>query len=135
MSKWPYNTARWKRLRRAKLSRQPLCEHCQLIEETTTARVVDHLVAISNGGSPFPSLDELQSLCQICHNRKTGSDKIGQDHVVKGYDLEGNPIDQSHEWYGGAENHEKHGDRRPIAPSNADLVLDKSDIQDTTLWV
>ena len=67
-----YN-ARWRRLRRMVLARQPLCadpfdlhrEH----GETVAATEVDHIVAKDRGGDD--SMDNLQGLCKSCHSRKT----------------------------------------------------------------
>ena len=35
------------------------------------AAVVDHVLAIRAGGAPYPALDQLRSMCELCHNRKT----------------------------------------------------------------
>ena len=48
MADWPYNSAAWKRLRRAKLSRDPLCEYCPP-GTLTGATQVDHRKAIKEG--------------------------------------------------------------------------------------
>ena len=71
MANWPYNTAAWQRLRKAKLSRDPLCEDCQAMGRITPANHVDHCHAISDGGDAFPPLDELSSKCGPCHSAKT----------------------------------------------------------------
>lgn len=134
MSRWPYYTARWRKLRETKLLRKPVCEHCELVGNFVWATVVDHITPISQGGKPFPALSGLQSLCQTCHNRKTGSDKSGQDHTVRGYDLDGNPIDPSHAWHGGPDNHGKQDGRRPMPPTNEYLVSNSDDDEDV-LWV
>jgi len=134
MNKWPYNTSRWRKLRRLKLSVSPLCEHCKFRGRAVFAKLVDHIKPISQGGEPFPSLDRLQSLCQTCHNHKTGSEKAGRTHRVQGYDIEGNPIDPSHDWHGGPNNHEKALFGKPTPKKNAYLVLD-SESGETEKWV
>lgn len=68
MTAWPYGTTQWRGLRAAKLSVQPLCEACLRREVVEPATVVDHIIAISKGGDPFPPLDGLMS-------------KIGRAHV------------------------------------------------------
>lgn len=97
MSKWPYNTATWQRLRAAKLSEQPLCEACLRREVVEPAVAVDHVVAINAGGDPFPPLDGLMSLCEACHNSKTNAkdhpSASGFRRALKGVDTDGNPID------------------------------------------
>jgi 5-methylcytosine-specific restriction endonuclease McrA len=104
MSKWPYCTAQWQRLRAAALSAQPLCEHCLRLEIIEPATVVDHVKSIASGGDPFPPLDGLASLCVSCHNHKTNAiDATGRatgassgfKRAVRGYDLDGNPIDST----------------------------------------
>ncbi|WP_081377063.1 HNH endonuclease signature motif containing protein [Rhizobium etli] len=97
MAKWPYSTAAWQRLRAAKLSIQPLCEVCIRREVVEPATVVDHVVAINAGGDPFPPLDGLMSMCTECHNIKTNAkdhpNATGFRRALKGYDVDGNPID------------------------------------------
>lgn len=136
MSKFPYNTSRWRKLRHAKLLHAPTCEHCAAMGRVVMGKVVDHVKAIRNGGLPFPSLDGLQTLCQTCHNRKTQSDLSDTQHVVQGYDLEGNPIDQTHEWHnGGASNHEEQGGYKPMPPTNVYLVSENDNEDGGDLWV
>lgn len=104
MAKWPYNTETWRRLRKAKLARDPLCHGCMLRGCMVTARAVDHVRAISDGGDPFPDLDGLMSLCERCHNEKTNAldrhDRRGSGRRFKGFDAQGNPIDPGDEWHG-----------------------------------
>src|SRR3546814_3640389 len=56
MSKWPYSTARWKRLRAAHLALEPACRGCKRMGRLTLANTVDHVVAISEGGMPSPAM-------------------------------------------------------------------------------
>ena len=61
-----YNTARWQRLRRMVLNRDPICvaDGC-----TQPATDVDHIKPRSRGGRD--ALYNLQGLCHRCHSRKT----------------------------------------------------------------
>ncbi len=59
-----YKSERWKRLRKWKLWQDPLCEVCG-----GPAQVVDHIRPIKEGGDPM-TVENLQSLCVRCHNRK-----------------------------------------------------------------
>ena len=94
MAEWPYSTANWQRLRRRKLSADPLCYPCQLRGRIVAADTIDHVKAIADGGHPFPDLDGLMSMCARCHNEKTRA----QDHPTskasgrrfKGFDGSGN---------------------------------------------
>lgn len=101
MADWPYNTAIWQRLRRSKLSSQPLCEACSLRGAVRAANAVDHIKPISAGGDPFPPLEGLMALCVPCHSEKTaGVDRTGAKGVrFKGAGLAGMPIDPSHPFY------------------------------------
>ncbi len=107
MADWPYSTARWQKLRRAKLRANPLCEVCEAAGKIVLAHAVDHVVAIRNGGDPFPMLEGLRSLCQAHHNEKTATDLAGGEHVFKGCDADGNPIDPAHPFNGGGNHHGK----------------------------
>jgi 5-methylcytosine-specific restriction protein A len=96
-----YATRQWKRLRRLKLQVTPLCEACEAIGRLTVATVVDHVVAVTAGGEPFPPLDGLMSLCVSCHNSKTSRVEVhGQQPLIKGCGTDGLPVDKSHPFYG-----------------------------------
>ena len=94
MSRWPYNTSRWKSLRLRKLQAEPLCQFCTMRDVVEAATVVDHHHSIATAVPAFPPLDGLNSLCEPCHNFKTASHDTG-DHrgrVAKGCDTYGNPL-------------------------------------------
>ena len=64
-----YSSRRWRKLRSEKLDSMPLCELCQADGFTVSATIVHHKVHIRQGGPAFPDdLDQLQSLCQPCHD-------------------------------------------------------------------
>jgi 5-methylcytosine-specific restriction endonuclease McrA len=99
MAKWPYSTARWQRLRKAKLMEKPCCELCMDDGFVVPATVVDHLVAISKGGDPYPALHGLLSLCVRCHNTKTTViEQLGRAYFYRGCDINGMPLDPEHPW-------------------------------------
>jgi hypothetical protein len=102
MAKWPYNTPEWNRLREQKLKHSPVCEHCDRRGKLVTANTIDHVVAISKGGPPFPGLDGLMSLCATCHNQKTAAvDKPGSSGLsLKGCGPDGLPLDPAHHAWG-----------------------------------
>ena len=108
MAKWPYNTARWQKVRSLKLAEQPLCQDCKELGELTIANTVDHVHPISDGGPAFPGLDGLRSLCPPCHSRKTArgveAGAVKTTKPMKGCDVKGNPLDQSHPWAEGSRN-------------------------------
>ena len=48
-----------------------MCELCQCQGLTVAAVLVHHRKPIRDGGEPFPDdLDQLQSLCQACHQEQ-----------------------------------------------------------------
>lgn len=60
-----YSTKRWRLLRRAILTAEPLCRDCGAI-----ATDVDHIVPMEEGGEAWAPAN-LQPLCSTCHGRKT----------------------------------------------------------------
>lgn len=102
MAAWPYSTAKWQKLRLAKLRSSPLCEDCRSFGRVRPASVVDHVVPIKHGGAPFPALDGLRSLCWRCHSEKTSRGvEAGAVKTLKprrGCDANGRPLDSSHPW-------------------------------------
>ena len=65
-----YNTT-WRRLRRLKLRRDPLCEICLARGLVVAAEEVDHIFPVKD----YPELrlvySNLQSACTPCHSKKT----------------------------------------------------------------
>ena len=60
MANWPYNTARWDRLRRRVLREEPLCGYCRDMGQVKASEVVDHIVPVKQGITPA----RLSGLCQ-----------------------------------------------------------------------
>lgn len=76
--------ARWQRLRKVILKRDPLCVRCRAEGKTVPTREIDHIIPIrvfdaglvpkdANGGKN--SRNNLQGLCGKCHREKTRADK------------------------------------------------------------
>src|SRR5215510_12724232 len=61
-----YKTARWQRLRRLQLMREPLCRFCLERGFVTAANVVDHVTPHKGNWTAFVT-GKLQSLCEQCH--------------------------------------------------------------------
>ena len=74
-----YKTAKWVNLRNLKINRSPLCEECQRMGITTLATTVDHIVPWRGNMDLFFDIDNLQSLCTSCHNRKTAKEKHSEE--------------------------------------------------------
>ena len=80
-----YSGARWQRLARTVMQRDPLCTRCKL----SVSELVDHIVpagvaiaqAEANGKWPFDKwagfylITNLHGLCRSCHHAKTIEDK------------------------------------------------------------
>lgn len=66
-----YNTTRWKNLRVEVLKRdRGLCVRCFANNRIEKGTVCDHIIEISDGGAIW-DINNLQLLCQSCHNKKT----------------------------------------------------------------
>ncbi|WP_199556241.1 HNH endonuclease [Sandaracinobacteroides hominis] len=102
-----YSTARWRRLRRAKLVEFPLCQDCEAAGRLKPAEAVDHVIPVRLGGEAFPALSGLRSLCNRCHSRKTArgpeAGAVWTDKPIKGCDASGRPTDPEHPWNGGGQ--------------------------------
>jgi 5-methylcytosine-specific restriction protein A len=59
---------RWRKLRLMYLRAHPLCETCG-----DPAIIADHIIPKAAGGED--SWENLQALCQTCHNRKIAQEK------------------------------------------------------------
>lgn len=67
------------------------------------AKVVDHVMAISAGGDPFPPLSGLMSMCEPCHSWKTNhEDRPDRKHKLgsayKGSAVDGGSLDPFDDW-------------------------------------
>ena len=62
---WKYE---WRKLRNTFIKNNPLCNHCGRLAE-----MVDHIHPVRLGGG-FTDIDNLQSLCNRCHAKKSGAE-------------------------------------------------------------
>ncbi len=91
-----YRTARWQRVRRAQLSREPLCRLHRQLGMVVVATVADHVLPHRGDETLFWDETNLQSLCADCHSRhKQAQECTGS---LAGCDASGQPIDPSHHW-------------------------------------
>lgn len=71
-----YNTSRWKKLRIAKLMKDPLCEMCLKKGITTAAIDVHHIISFLSTDDPIKRVelafdyDNLMSICKQCHQKE-----------------------------------------------------------------
>jgi len=69
-----YHTTAWRKLRKWFLQDHVYCVECQKKSKKTPAKVVDHIIPISQGGEKLDP-DNLQAMCSRCHNRKSAIEK------------------------------------------------------------
>lgn len=74
-----YDSKRWRKLRQLKKSISPFCERCLLNGVYTPARIIHHKEYITDlnylDDNVFYNLDNLESLCQDCHNKEHFGEK------------------------------------------------------------
>jgi len=89
-----YQSKRWKDLRIKALIRDNFC--CVECKTPITIKprdhVVDHIIEIKDGGKAF-DLNNLQSLCMSCHNKKTNIEKRHREGGSENYRCKTSLID------------------------------------------
>lgn len=74
-----YNSQRWKKLRKLKKNISPFCERCYAKGKYVPAYIVHHKEYITDlnylDDNVFFNLDNLESLCQDCHNKEHFGEK------------------------------------------------------------
>jgi hypothetical protein len=78
-----YQSARWKKLRKMVLKRQPVCRICH----RDIATVVDHIQPHKGDESLFWMISNLQGLCKPCHDRDKRRMEFG--HAIKTIGVDG----------------------------------------------
>lgn len=72
-----YNSKEWRQCAKAYESSNPICEQCEkagnIVDATGRKGVTDHIRPINQGGAKFAP-ENLQRLCNRCHNKKSGSE-------------------------------------------------------------
>lgn len=96
-----YKTSRWRRLREAQLSKQPLCEcpHHKGKDPSAVATVVDHIRPHRGSPKLFHDPANLQSVTKECHDRYCQSRDKGGPGFDAGCDDTGEPLNAAHCWY------------------------------------
>ena len=79
-----YNSMRWRNLRKHFIKKNPICVRCRYKGEIVSATVVDHIIPISQGGSPI-DIKNLQSLCERHHNSKSAREGVERRKKIKDY--------------------------------------------------
>lgn len=65
--------ARWRKVRAAKLAKEPLCREHVKQGQVVEATEVDHIIPHRGNMELFFRDDNLQPLCKSCHSRKTAT--------------------------------------------------------------
>jgi 5-methylcytosine-specific restriction protein A len=71
------SSARWRKVRRLKLSNDPLCEDCLEHGVTTAATQVHHIRGIASHPELAFSIENLCSLCSTCHAKREARERGG----------------------------------------------------------
>ena len=69
-----YNTARWRKMSKAQLMKEPLCCDCLEIGVITPANQCDHVIPHHGDPVKFWS-SPLASRCRECHGKKTAREQ------------------------------------------------------------
>jgi len=74
-SKRFYHSTAWKKAREIiKIRDNGLCQQCLKDKRITIGTIVDHIIPIKQDWNKRLDEDNLQLLCQSCHNKKTGNE-------------------------------------------------------------
>jgi 5-methylcytosine-specific restriction protein A len=65
----------WNKVRAVKLVGNPLCEECLKAGIVKQAEEVHHIKPVAEFPELRLAIDNLQSLCRVCHNKKTAEEK------------------------------------------------------------
>jgi 5-methylcytosine-specific restriction protein A len=72
-----YSNPAWRTIRRAQLSKQPLCQSCLTRGHVASALHVDHVFPWRQIGEHAFINNIFQSLCHECHSHKTAQERKG----------------------------------------------------------
>tara|TARA_Y100000593_G_C4114272_1_gene239470 strand:+ start:217 stop:555 length:339 start_codon:yes stop_codon:yes gene_type:complete len=82
-----YNSKRWRALRNYFIQKNPICAQCKRDGIIKGAQCVDHIKAISKFGMGVATdINNLQSLCNSCHAKKSsreGAEKRNNTKIYK----------------------------------------------------
>jgi 5-methylcytosine-specific restriction enzyme A len=84
-----YSTARWRRVRKAQLQREPLCRMCNQMGRVVAATIADHIEPHRGDVVAF-WCNALQSLCAPCHSG--AKQQLEKGGTLRGCDKDGNPF-------------------------------------------
>lgn len=73
-----YGTKVWEKKRKLQLLREPFCRACAAEGIRTRATEVDHIIPHRGERALFLDDKNLQSLCHVCHAKKTYTETLGR---------------------------------------------------------
>ena len=79
-----YSSKRWRSLRNYFIQKNPLCAQCKRNKIIKGAQCVDHIKPLRLGGSPVDE-NNLQSLCNNCHDKKSSREAHERKKGIKIY--------------------------------------------------
>lgn len=91
-----YDSSRWRNIRASVLASAPLCIVCDKAGITTIATQVDHIIPIEQGGNPT-AVDNLQSLCDSCHSKKTLNENTESFKIIEKFSYNDRQVENSTE--------------------------------------
>lgn len=81
--------ARWVKARKMYLARHPLCIECLRNGKETLATVVDHITPHRGNYELFWDESNWQSMCKLCHDRKTAKEDGGFGNPISSDNSQG----------------------------------------------
>ena len=90
MSKWPYNTTQWRKLRHIHLSSNPLCVYCLEMGRITPGKIVDHINPVRTHPELAFDAEAIQTLCANCHESVKKREEARGKRI--GCDVDGEPL-------------------------------------------
>lgn len=83
---WFYNQTKWRKFSKQYRAKHPVCVECEKQGLVSPAEVCDHIDGIETilkeNRDPFDE-NEVQSLCHVCHNKKSGKESA-KNKIIKG---------------------------------------------------
>jgi 5-methylcytosine-specific restriction endonuclease McrA len=71
-----YNSWKWRKFASRYKKNNPLCAECDKNNIASSVKVADHIKPINAGGEVYNE-ENIQSLCEKCHNRKSANESRG----------------------------------------------------------
>ena len=80
-----YQSKQWRALRNWYIKQNPLCEMCKRKGITKSGNCVDHIKPVTLGGHKVNE-NNLQTLCNRCHAKKSAQESVEYRRGIKDYD-------------------------------------------------